>query len=93
MITEDYLKLLEQEMLQAAEDLEFERAASLRDKLMHLKEHIGEQVAESGEKYNAKGSGRKGRGAKSGSRIPGLRSGRWFFTGMARLGVHSRTRT
>lgn len=70
IITEDYLKLLEQEMLQAAEDLEFERAASLRDKLLHLREHIGEQVAESGEKYNAKGSGRKGRGGKSGSRIP-----------------------
>ncbi len=57
-------------MLQAAEDLEFERAASLRDKLLHLREHVGEHVAESGEKYNAKGSGRKGRGAKSGTRIP-----------------------
>ena len=70
VITEDYLKLLEQEMLQAAEDLEFERAASLRDKLLHLREHIGEHVAESGEKYNAKGSGRKARGTKSNSRIP-----------------------
>lgn len=70
VITDDYLKLLEQEMLQAAEDLEFERAASLRDKLLHLREHVGEHVAESGEKYNAKGSGRKGRGAKSSSRIP-----------------------
>ncbi len=47
VITDDYLKMLEQEMLQAAEDLEFERAASLRDKLLHLREHVGEVIAES----------------------------------------------
>ncbi len=71
VITDDYLKMLEQEMLQAAEDLEFERAASLRDKLLHLREHVGEVIAESGEKYNAKGSGRRSRSGGGGNkRIP-----------------------
>ncbi len=67
VITEDYLKMLEHEMLQAAEDLEFERAASLRDKLMHLREHVGEKVAEEAEKYQSKSRGRR---SKSGQRIP-----------------------
>lgn len=70
VITEDYLQLLEQEMLQAAEDLEFERAATLRDKLLHLREHIGEQV-EAGPKYNTKGHAKRSRGSQGTSkRIP-----------------------
>ena len=35
--SEDYLNALEAEMLQAAENLEFERAASLRDKIVSLR--------------------------------------------------------
>ncbi|MBX3420923.1 MAG: excinuclease ABC subunit UvrB [Pirellulaceae bacterium] len=44
VVTDEYLKILEGEMLQAAEDLEFERAAELRDKLTHLRDRVGETV-------------------------------------------------
>lgn len=44
VVTEEYLKLIESEMLQAAEDLEFERAASLRDQLNQLQDRVGETV-------------------------------------------------
>lgn len=73
VITDDYLQLLEGEMLLAAEDLEFERAASLRDKVLHLREHIGERVAENADSYSTKASksGNRRRGSKgSGERIP-----------------------
>ncbi len=36
-ITQEYVNELEEEMLQAAESLEFERAAELRDKIQHLR--------------------------------------------------------
>jgi excinuclease ABC subunit B len=45
-ITIEYVDALEQEMLAAAEALEFERAASLRDRVLQLKEHIGKPLAE-----------------------------------------------
>jgi excinuclease ABC subunit B len=35
--TEEYLSALESEMLEAAENLEFERAAALRDKILALR--------------------------------------------------------
>ena len=35
--TEEYVQALEAEMLKAAEDLEFERAAALRDRIMQVK--------------------------------------------------------
>lgn len=64
MITEEYIQSLEQEMLQAAEDLEFERAAGLRDKLMHLRERVGETVAEASDKYDSKSSNRSRKGRR-----------------------------
>lgn len=64
MITEEYIQSLEQEMLQAAEDLEFERAAGLRDKLMHLRERVGETVAEASDKYDSKSSSRSRKGRR-----------------------------
>lgn len=45
-ITIEYVDALEQEMLAAAEALEFERAASLRDRVVQLKEHIGKPLSE-----------------------------------------------
>lgn len=47
LITEDYLKTLEEEMLAAAENLEFERAAALRDKIMQMKGRIGQPIDDS----------------------------------------------
>jgi len=65
VITEEYLDGLEQEMLQAAEDLEFEKAASLRDKIMNLRERIGETVNEE-EAQSKQPKGRRGRRKSSG---------------------------
>ncbi|OYP38494.1 excinuclease ABC subunit UvrB [Rhodopirellula sp. MGV] len=45
-ITIEFVEALEQEMLAAAEDLEFERAAQLRDRVLQLKENIGKPLSE-----------------------------------------------
>jgi excinuclease ABC subunit B len=71
VVTEEYLELLEKEMLQAAEDLEFERAAGLRDRIAGLRNQMGEVVNEPSSNYEKKSSGRRGRkpgGGKSSSR-------------------------
>jgi excinuclease ABC subunit B len=73
LVTVTLLDGLEQEMLQAAEQLEFEKAASLRDRWMRLKDHIGKPVevvlgkdAEDGTEQGGKGRrGKKGRGGAS----------------------------
>jgi len=65
-ITQEYLQELEAEMLKAAENLEFERAAELRDQIVKMKEKIGEKVPTGGEevgfakKQRRKKSGRQG---------------------------------
>ncbi len=43
-VTAEYMNELEAEMLEAAEQLEFERAAAIRDRLMQLKEHVGKKL-------------------------------------------------
>jgi excinuclease ABC subunit B len=45
---EEYLKILQSEMAEAAEDLDFERAALLRDQIFELKAAMGEEAAASG---------------------------------------------
>ncbi|MEP0345366.1 UvrB/UvrC motif-containing protein, partial [Rhodopirellula bahusiensis] len=77
-ITIEYVDKLEQEMLSAAEDLEFERAARLRDRVLQLKEHIGKPLSDVeivDEKSAGKSGGRGRRGAKKkgaskGTKIP-----------------------
>ncbi|MEM8734844.1 MAG: UvrB/UvrC motif-containing protein, partial [Planctomycetota bacterium] len=69
VVTEEYLDRLEKEMLSAAEDMEFERAASLRDKLMAMREKVGETVQEDGESYQQPKGAKRGR--KKGSRGSG----------------------
>ncbi len=44
-ITQEYVNELEEEMLQAAESLEFERAAELRDKIQHIRSSQNTAVA------------------------------------------------
>jgi excinuclease ABC subunit B len=44
-VTQEFLKELEQEMLTAAEQLDFERAAKLRDKILQLKNQIGQMAS------------------------------------------------
>ncbi len=67
-VTQEYLSELEAEMLAAAESLEFERAAKLRDRIVQLKQQLGKPVPE-----DASGSAQKkggGRGRKRSQRKP-----------------------
>jgi excinuclease ABC subunit B len=59
-ITEEYLAELEAEMLVAAENLEFERAAAIRDRIERMRDSIGETV--DSVKEPKSGKGRRGRG-------------------------------
>jgi excinuclease ABC subunit B len=45
-ITEEYLAELEAEMLAAAEELEFERAAAIRDRIAQMRSQLGKPLAE-----------------------------------------------
>lgn len=67
-ITEEMIAELQTEMLQAAEDLEFERAGLLRDRIGQLQEAIGQPLA-SVDEAKPKGGGRKGRRRKS-TKVP-----------------------
>ncbi|MDG2223656.1 MAG: excinuclease ABC subunit UvrB [Rubripirellula sp.] len=74
-ITIEYVDSLEQEMLAAAEALEFERAASLRDRVLQLKENIGKPLSEvefeQTSQRSASGRQKKRRkGVKGGSKVP-----------------------
>ncbi|MEM9367048.1 MAG: excinuclease ABC subunit UvrB [Planctomycetota bacterium] len=82
LITIEYIDGLEREMLAAAEDLEFEKAARLRDRVLQLKEHIGKALHEvevveekplSGGKGRARRAGKRGagkRGAQNRTKVP-----------------------
>jgi len=66
-ITQEYVDQLRTEMLQAAEDLEFERAGILRDRIGQLEDSIGRPMSSIDE---AKPKGRKGRRRRSGGKVP-----------------------
>ncbi|HEX3656782.1 MAG TPA: excinuclease ABC subunit UvrB [Pirellulales bacterium] len=71
-ITEEYLSELEAEMLAAADALEFERAARLRDRIEQLRNSLGKSVDEV-EIRESSGGGRRGGGkgrGKGGVRVP-----------------------
>ncbi len=67
-VTQEYLSELEAEMLAAAESLEFERAAKLRDRIVQLKQQVGKPVPSDDESSNSKLKG--GRGRKRSQRKP-----------------------
>lgn len=72
-ITREYVAALEKEMLEAADALEFERAAELRDQVEALREQIGKKttVAEFERQARKSGRGRGKRGGSTGrSRVP-----------------------
>ena len=71
-ITKELIAELEKDMLSAAENLEFEKAAGLRDKVAKLSDRIGEPLEASDLKPAAgRGKrGRRGRGGKKGERVP-----------------------
>jgi excinuclease ABC subunit B len=79
-ITEEYIAELESEMLLAAEKLEFERAAHLRDRITTLRDQIGADLADvakpAGNPFGGKrrrgrgGGGGGGGGGRGGGRVP-----------------------
>ena len=73
VITEAYLKSLEEEMLAAAEGLEFERAAALRDKIMSGRDRLGEPIDENEDADSSRahvGRQRKRATPGAGRRVP-----------------------
>jgi excinuclease ABC subunit B len=70
IITREYVAELEKEMLAAAEALEFEKAAALRDRITKMQDSIGQplRIVDSG-KEDGKGKGKR-RGRKGGSKVP-----------------------
>jgi excinuclease ABC subunit B len=73
VITEDYLKSLEEEMLAAAQNLEFERAARLRDKIVDGRDRIGELIddeEDSNKNRRSIGRQRKRSSTNAGKRVP-----------------------
>ena len=77
-ITQEFLNELEAEMLIAAQNLEFERAAQLRDRILELKKQLGQPVAADdpsqlaftlAQKKPKRGKGRRG-SSPSDRRVP-----------------------
>ncbi|MBQ5790509.1 MAG: excinuclease ABC subunit UvrB, partial [Thermoguttaceae bacterium] len=70
-VTREYVAALEKEMLEAADALEFERAAELRDQVEALREQIGKKTTvadfERQSRKSGRGRGRGKRGARDGS--------------------------
>ncbi len=70
-ITQEYINEIESEMMEAAEALEFERAASLRDRITELRDAVGQKISEAGTPVKETGrSRRRRRVPKEGKRIP-----------------------
>ena len=70
-ITKEYIAELEAEMLAAAESLEFERAAAIRDRIQKIQEKDGQETSESsGGSQMQQRRGRRRRKSKGGSRTP-----------------------
>ena len=68
-ITEEYLAELEGEMLAAAESLEFERAAALRDRITQLRDAVGRKRDEV-EIHATRANRGRHRGRGAGGRVP-----------------------
>jgi excinuclease ABC subunit B len=45
LITQDYIQELENEMLAASEELDFERAAAIRDRISQLQDSVGQRIS------------------------------------------------
>ena len=72
-ITEEFLGELEKEMFEAAEKMEFERAAALRDRITQYRDQVGKKTTEVAvDRYQPQGSKRKKRKGNSalGAKVP-----------------------
>ena len=70
-ITLELVESVEREMLSAAEDLEFERAAQLRDRVLQLKENLGKPLSEIEITDSKSGNTKQRRGRKGARRASG----------------------
>jgi excinuclease ABC subunit B len=61
-ITEEYIAELEAEMLEAAKNMEFERAAAIRDRIGQLRDQIGKPITAVRERGDGEGGGKQRRG-------------------------------
>jgi excinuclease ABC subunit B len=70
-VTEEYLAELEVEMMAAAEALEFERAAAIRDRIVQMRDSLGEKLGDvKASSAREPRRGRRRRRAKTGGRVP-----------------------
>jgi excinuclease ABC subunit B len=74
-VTQEYLNELEAEMLRAAEQLDFERAAKLRDQIVALKKRLGQAVPQGEDETGFAEPGQRRRGrhrsrSPRGKRVP-----------------------
>src|SRR5690606_15072256 len=74
-VTQEFLKELEQEMLTAAELLDFERAAKLRDKILQLKNQVG-QMAQVDDESPGFTTGKNAKSGRKKSRRDSAENGR-----------------
>jgi excinuclease ABC subunit B len=69
-ITAEYIQELEAEMLAAAEALEFERAAQIRDRITRMRDSIGESKADHDKIGKGIGGAKRARAGKGRARVP-----------------------
>jgi excinuclease ABC subunit B len=69
-ITQEYLSELESEMMAAAEALEFEKAAAIRDRIVHLQGAIGQKLSSGEAAPQTTGRGRRRGNRRTGEKIP-----------------------
>ncbi len=73
-VTQEFVNELEAEMLTAAEDLQFERAAELRDRVLQLKQQLGQPLTDdeqrAGEMVKPQTKKSRGRRRSGGKRVP-----------------------
>jgi excinuclease ABC subunit B len=69
-ITEEYLSELEAEMHAAAQELDFERAAALRDRILQLRQHLGQRLSDVQIRSNTRSGRARSRRRQGGAKIP-----------------------
>jgi excinuclease ABC subunit B len=69
-ITEEYIAELEAEMLAAADELDFERAAALRDRIGQLRDSLGKRLDEVSIRSATRDQRGRRRGGRSSARVP-----------------------
>ncbi len=70
LITQAMIDDLQDQMLAAAENFEFEQAGFLRDRISLLESHIGEPLDAVDSASKSKSKGRRGKGKRKGNRVP-----------------------